>query len=108
MVIDTAFVPMLKTTNGRSAEFTLSGGENNIAVRVYGFDTLTVPKIYEKKNGAWVEYEVSSAKSPDVGGNCHEYDGYTVYYDGDSTFSYAFMATMENGAARRFRIVVDG
>ena len=49
----------------------------------------------------------SKSKSPDVGGNCHEYDGYTVYYDGDGTFSYAFMATMENGEARRFRIVVE-
>ncbi len=107
-VIDTAFVPMLKTTNGKSAEFTLSGGENNIAVRVYGFDMLTVPKIYENKNGTWVEYEVSSAKAPDVGGNRHEYDGYTVYYDGDDTFSYAFMATMEKGAERQFKIVADG
>jgi hypothetical protein len=107
-VIYTAFVPMLKTTDGKSAEFTLSGGENNIAVRVFGFDVLTVPKIYENKNGEWVEYEVSSAKATEVGGICHEYDGYTVYYDGDGTFSYAFMATMENGAARQFKIVVDG
>ena len=106
-VIDTAYVPMLKTTNGKSAEFTLSGGENNIAVRVYGFDMLTVPKIYENKNGEWVEYEVSSAKAPDVGGNCHEYDGYTVYYDGDGSFSYSFMISMKDGKARQFKIVAD-
>ena len=106
-VIDTAYVPMLKTTNGKSAEFTLSGGENNVAVRVYGFDTLTVPKIQEYVNGTWVDYEVSSAKTPDAGGNRHEYDGYTVYYDGDGTFSYSFMVTMKNGAARKFKIVAD-
>lgn len=106
-VIDTAFVPMLKTTNGKSAEFTLSGGENNIAVRVYGFNMLTVPRIQEYVNGAWVDYEVSSAKTPDVGGNRHEYDGYTVYYDGDGTFSYAFMVTMKDGAERKFKIVAD-
>ena len=106
-VIETVYVPMLKTTNGKSAEFTLSGGHNNVAVRIYGFDMLTVPQIYEYVNGKWVEYEVSSAKQPDSVGNRHEFDGYTVYYDGDGTFSYSFIATMNNGAERKFKIVAD-
>ena len=106
-VIETVYVPMLKTTNGKSAEFTLSGGHNNVAVRIYGFEMLTVPQIYEYVNGKWVEYEVSSAKQPDSVGNRHEFDGYTVYYDGDGTFSYSFIATMNNGAERKFKIVAD-
>lgn len=106
-VIETVYVPMLKTTNGKSAEFTLSGGHNNVAVRIYGFEMLTVPQIYEYVNGKWVEYEVSSAKQPDSVGNRHEFDGYTVYYDGDGTFSYSFISTMNNGAERKFKIVAD-
>ncbi|MBQ8409331.1 MAG: hypothetical protein IJY39_10775 [Clostridia bacterium] len=106
-VIETVYVPMLRTTNGKSAEFTLSGGHNNVAVRIYGFNMLTVPQIYEYVNGQWVEYEVSSAKKPDSAGNRHEFDGYSVFYDGDGTFSYSFIATMDNGAERKFKIVAD-
>ena len=106
-VIDAVYLPLLKTTNGKSAEFTLSGGHNNAAVRIYGFDTLTVPKIYEQQNGAWVEYEVSSQNAPDSSGNAHAYDGYAVYYDGDGTFSYSFVVAMDNGAQRTFKIVVE-
>jgi len=106
-VIDAVYLPLLKTTNGTSAEFTLSGGHNNVAVRIYGFKTLIVPKIYEKIGGAWVEYEVSSENAPDSSGNAHAYDGYAVYYDGDGTFSYSFVTAMDNGAPRTFKIVVE-
>jgi len=106
-VIESVYLPKLKTTNGKSAEFTLSGGENNVAVRIYGFDKLTSPKIEEKVDGEWVEYEVCSAKTPDAKGYAHYYDGYGVYYDGDGTFSYAFIVTMTDGAPRSFRIKAD-
>lgn len=107
-IMQSVFVPKVKTINGESAEFTVSGGHNNCAVRVYGFEKLTVPVIYEKLNGEWVRYDVSSADSPDMKDNSHKYDGYAIHYDGDGTFSYSFIVEMVNGASRTFKIIADG
>ena len=105
---DGIFLPELRSTNGKSATFTLSGGNNNVAVRIYGFDTLTVPYIEEYVNGSWVEYKISSVNAPDAYGYGYEHDGYCVYYDGDKTYSYSFVTALDNGAPRTFRITVDG
>ena len=103
-IIDSAFLPKVRSKNGKSAEFTLSGGENNVAVRVYGFDKLTAPKVEEYVGGEWVEYVLSSMENPDKNGLYHYYDGYQVYYDEDGTYSYSFVTTMYEGAPRRFRV----
>ena len=104
-VLESVFIPKLKSTNGESAEFTLSGGYNNIAVRVYGFNKNTVPTIYEKIGGEWVKYDVSSQS---VKKDPHFYDGYCIYYDGDGTFSYSFVVSMDGKTDRTFKIVADG
>ena len=106
-VIESVYLPRVLSTDGKSAEFTLSGGENNVTVRAYGFSKLTAPKIYEKVNGEWVEYKVSSADSPDDYGNGEFYDGYAVAYDGDGTYSYSFVVDMTGDAERTFRVVAD-
>lgn len=103
-VIDSVYMPRVKSTDGKSAEFTLSGGANNVSVRVYGFNKLTAPKIYEKIGGEWVEYVVSSINTPDSVGTKHYYDGYSSYYDGDGTYSYAFVVNMDDTEARTFKI----
>ena len=77
-----------------AAEFTLSGADNNMAVRVYGFDHYAKPVIEEYVDGAWVEYKTASF---------HGYDGYMAHYDGDGTYSFSFVADMSNGA-RTFRL----
>ncbi len=102
--MESVFVPRVKSTDGKTAEFTLSGGSNNSVVRVYGFDKVTSPKIYEKINGEWVEYITSSINSPDMDDTCHYYDGYFVYYDGDGTYSYTFIADMTDKDSRTFKI----
>lgn len=99
------FLPMVKAEND-TAEFTVSGGENNISLRVFGFSKLTVPKVYEKVGGEWVEYKLNSLGSPDNDGYQHYYDGYMVYYDGDGTFSYSFVVAMSD-KARTFKVVLD-
>lgn len=104
-IIESVFVPKIKTVNGESAEFTLSGGYNNVAVRVYGFDKMTVPVIYEKIDGDWQIYNVSSSASRK---DPHKYDGYVIHYDGDATFSYSFVASMDGKTNRTFKIVADG
>lgn len=103
-VIDSPFVGRVRSKDGKSATFTLSGGENNMAVHVYGFDMLTVPKIEELVGGEWVAYNVSSFYSPDSMGNYHHYDGYATYYDGDGTYSYSFAVDMTGEVERTFRI----
>lgn len=102
-----AFLPELATNNGKSATFTLSGGANNNAVRIYGFDTLTVPKIEQLVDGEWIAYEISSIDNRDRLGYGYQYDGYNVYYDGDGTYSYSFVVDMEKGE-QTFRITAEG
>lgn len=106
-IIESVFVPKIKSTNGKSAEFTVSGGNDNVVVRVYGFDMLSVPKIEELVDGKWVEYKVNSISKVDDQGYGYHYDGYMVHYDGDGTYSYSFVITMENGAPRTFRLAPD-
>lgn len=105
--IESVFLPKAKTTDGKSATFTLSGGHNNVAVRIYGFDKLTVPVVEELVDGEWVTIDLSSFSTPDNFGYGYFYDGYGVYYDGDGTYSYAFITTMTNGAERTFRITAS-
>lgn len=105
-VMDTAFLPAVKSNDGKSATFKISGGRNNAAVRVYGFDMLTVPVIEELIDGEWKEVKLSSIHTPDAMDYGYQYDGYMVYYDGDGTFSYAFVSEMK-GDERTFRITAD-
>ena len=108
-VLDSPFVPKLKSNDGQTATFTLKGGQNNVATRIYGFDKLTVPYIEEYVNGEWVEYEVSSLNTPDSYGYAHEYDGYMVHYDADGTYSYSFVTDMDytDADGRTFRITAS-
>ena len=113
--VESVFVPKVRTTDGKNANFKLTGGADNVvagtynvAVRVYGFTTLTVPRILEKTDGGWEEYRVNSATTPDAYGNRHPYDGYGVHYDGDGTYSYSFVVDMTSGQEREFRMIVSG
>ena len=114
--VESVFIPRIKTTNGKSASFTLSGGANcdpnapeviNMVVRADGFSALTRPVLEELVNGQWVKIELSSANSPDTKGNTADYDGYAVHYDGDGTYAYSFVVTITDGIARSFRITAE-
>ncbi len=104
--MEDGFIPSVLAENNK-AEFTLSGGKNNCAVRVYGFDVLSAPAVYEKIDGKWVEYDLSSHNTPDKEGNAHYYDGYSVQYDRDGSFSYSFAVDMKDGKARSFKVEVS-
>lgn len=92
--IPDSYMPKIKAENN-TAEFTVSGGHNNMVVRVYGFDGWKKPTVEEKVNGEWVTVELASVNG---------YDGYMVFYDGDGTYSYAFVIPMDNGGERTFRV----
>ena len=104
-VMESTYLPKIMTTNGKTAEFTVSGGENNVTVRVYGFHNLTAPRLFQQIDGKWVEVELNSASTPDKSGNAAYYDGYAVYYDGDGTFSYSFVTTLTGDESKTFRII---
>ena len=106
-LVDSTFVPKVKTTNGKDVTFSVKGGQNNITTRVYGFDMLTVPTIYEMVGGEWQEYKVASINTPDGVGYGYHHDGYQVHYDGDGTFSYSFVIPMDGGKERTFKVVAD-
>ena len=105
-VIEDVFMPLVASKTGKNACFTLSGGENNVAVRAFGFDSLARPTVYEIIDDKHVRYELSSENTPDQNGTSHTYDGYNVFYDGNGKYSYSFIVTMENGKERTFKIEV--
>ena len=71
------FVPGVIAENGET-EFTIKGGRNNIAVRVDGFTNLNCPEIL--MNGEKVNLASSNG-----------YDGYSVFYNDDGTYSFSFV-----------------
>ena len=103
-IVDDTFMPMVRSLNGKSAEFTLSGGENNFTVRALGFGKLSTPRVSEYKDGKWVAYDLSSESTPDQKGTAHSYDGYNVFYDADGSYSYSFVTTITDKAPRTFKI----
>ena len=102
-VLESVYLPKVMSTDGKTATFTLSGGENNCTVKISGFDKLTAPKVEELVGGEWNEYVLSSSNAPDAKGNYHYYDGYGVSYENDS-YSYSFVVDMNGDAERTFRI----
>ena len=103
-VMESEFLPRIKSGNGNDAEFTLIAGAGNISFRVYGFNKLTAPVLYEKIEGNWVPVDVTSQTTPDKYGNAHAYDGYAVHYDGDGTYSYSFVVNMDESPSRTFKV----
>ena len=101
------FLPTVCSTNGRSAEFTLSGGANNCTVKLMGFTRNTIPTVYELKGGEWVRYNLSSYYYPDRTGYKNTYDGYGVQYEENGLFTYSFVVKMVEGIDRTFKFVVD-
>lgn len=117
---DDPFLPGVRSADGQSATFTVSGGldnidrtgyasagntaysthydrDYNVAVRVYGLHDLGTLKLYELIDGQWILVDLSSALG---------YDGYSVLYDEDNSFSYAFNINMNAAAPRTFKVTV--
>lgn len=72
-----SLVPTVLCENN-TAEFSVKGGRNNIALRIDGFTELVCPEIYI--NGE--KQELASS---------NEYDGYTVFFNDDGTYGFSFV-----------------
>ncbi len=115
-VVDSVFLPRVKSTDGKSAVFTLNGGCDylpdepepiNMTVRVDNLTDLGRVKLEEKVGDSWVKVELSSKDTPDSSGNTHDYDGYLVHYEGGLSYDYSFVVTITDGQPRTFRVTVD-
>ncbi len=94
-LFEDAFMPMVYAENN-SAEFTLSGGADNVAVRIDGFTSDKVLEIEEYVNGQWVPFVYYSE---------HGYDGYNIYYNEDNTYGFSYTVPMgTEGKPRQFRV----
>lgn len=80
-VVEDAFVPTILAEDG-VADFTLSGGRNNIAVKIMGFTDLKGPKVYvvNGENKELVNFA-----------SVNGYDGYYVQYEDDGTYSFTYL-----------------
>ena len=97
-VLEDVYIPKVKVDDSQTAAFTLTGGDNNGVVRVYGLTSYERPVIEELVNGAWVPYTDSTNK---------DFDGYCIYADEDGTYSVAFVVSMTDApeGGRTFRVV---
>ncbi|MBP5729678.1 MAG: hypothetical protein J6X19_00595, partial [Clostridia bacterium] len=95
-LIEEPYLPHVQCVDNY-AEFTVSGGRNNNAVRVDGFTSLAKPVIEIKQpDGSWSVHDTS----------VHGYDGYEVLYLPDGTYGYAFIFTQpdpDNAVTFRIR-----
>lgn len=100
-VVEDAWVPTVKADDN-IAEFTLTGGVNentsgdtvNYAVKVTGFDSLMTPAVQQYVDGEWVSYEYATGLG---------YDGYSVAYEDDGTYTYSFVFA-QTAAGNTFRV----
>jgi hypothetical protein len=97
-VLEDVWVPKLRVDEAQTATFTLTGGDNNGIVRVYGLTSYQRPVIEELVDGQWVTYKDSTNR---------DYDGYMIYADEDGTYSVAFVVNMTSApeTGRTFRVV---
>lgn len=80
-VVEDAFVPTIRAESG-VADFIISGGRNNTAVKIMGFTDLESPKVY-----------VVNGESKELVNFASEngYDGYYVQYEDDGTYSFTYL-----------------
>lgn len=96
-VVPDDYLPVVRTDQN-SATFTLTGGRNRSTVRIDGFTKFGKPTIYEIRNG--VKYLYVTSKN--------SYDGYTVQYNSDGTYSYSFVYETQSPVDQRtFQIVIQ-
>ena len=84
--IPDSVIPSVRAKDGR-ASIALAGGPDLTAVRVYGFENRTLPRITETRDGEAHPLELAGRNG---------YDGYQVFRDPDGTYSFAFNVSMED------------
>ncbi len=79
-VVEDTFIPTIRAESGK-ADFVLSGGRNNIAIKAMGFTELEPPKVY-----------IVNGDSKELVNTATElgYDGCYVQYEDDGTYTFTY------------------
>ena len=93
--VEDPILPTVRCENN-VAEFTVTGGKNNTAVRIDGFTQFGRLCVEELTDGVWTPVALASSLG---------YDGYGVKYNADGTYGYSFVYDSD-GSARTFRATV--
>ena len=93
-VIADSILPRVRA-EGNRAEFTVTGGRNNIAVRVDGFTTPDCPAVYMDSGSGYSRLDLASQSG---------FDGYTVFYNDDGTYGYSFVFESDNTSTYSFKL----
>lgn len=80
-VVEDTFVSTIRAESG-VADFIISGGRNNTAVKIMGFTDLESPKVYMVDGENRIPVDVSGVNG---------YDGYYVQYEEDGTYSFTYL-----------------
>ena len=94
--VDDPLVPTVRCTDD-TAEFTVTGGRNNCAVKVSGFMRFGRLAVERLEDGEWRRLTLNGPSG---------YDGYGVKYEPDGTYSYSFVFAAD-GAEETFRVTVE-
>lgn len=89
-ILGDAVIPTVKSSNNK-ASFTLSGGRNNVAVKVGGFTRLARPDVTVECGGEKKKLALPSSNG---------YDGYSVIYEDDGTYTYSFICDIDDPEAQ--------
>ena len=115
------WIPKVRSDNGSTAVFTISGGLDNIdrtgyasegntkyktyydrdfnvTARVYGLRNFGTAAVYELIDDEWQYVELAGPNG---------YDGYAILYDEDNTFSVSFVVNMSEAKPRTFKVVIE-
>ncbi len=80
-VLQDSLVPTVRCENN-VAEVTVTGGRNYQAIRFDGYTGLACPSVYVLDGTQWVQASTAGI---------HGYDGYSVHYNEDGTYSFSFV-----------------
>ena len=98
-VVEEPWLPHVKALDNVS-EFTVTGGRDNIVVRVDGFTVPARPTVYKLTGGEWALYDTSEEGV---------FDGYMTHFCEDGTYGFSFVFTQEDPAAgMSFRVAAAG
>ena len=75
----------------------MSGGKNNVAVKVSGFTRLARPDVTAECGGEKKKLALPSSNG---------YDGYSVIYEDDGTYTYSFICDVDDPEAQ-YNITVE-
>lgn len=94
---DYQWVPAIQTTDGHSAEFSFTGGDQLMTVAAEGFPSYKIPDVYR----------INGESAEKINFSVNGYDGITTFIDRNGTVGFSFPVEMTPGEEATIRVVQD-